>query len=152
MTVVSLKTGVENGEDLIRFGFSDGTSLSLKPCYLNDYGINPPSWKEGKEISPSEAEALYFAASCYRAERTGMRLIARAEQTAAGLALKLERRGHDSACVSVVVAHFSGLGLLNDGRYAELWLRSRLSRKGGKVPSPRWLSAALANRGIDRDV
>jgi regulatory protein len=151
MIVVSLKTGVENGEEVIKIGLSDDTSLSLKPCYLNDYGENLPSWEAGKEVSSSEEEALRFAASCYRAERAGMRLIARAEQTMAGLTLKLERRGYDSACVSAVVARFSGLDLVDDGRYAECWLRSRLARRGGKVPSPRRLSAALAKRGIDRD-
>jgi regulatory protein len=100
-------------------------------------------------VSPAEEEELRFAAACYRAERAASRLIARAEQTETGLALKLERRGHLRASVSAVVSRFVSLGLIDDERYAELWIRSRLARKSGQVPSPRKLSAALRNRGID---
>jgi regulatory protein len=151
MTGLFLKTATERGENVIKIGFFDGSSLSLKPCYLSGYCENPVFWEEGREISPLEESALRFAAACYRAERAGMRLVGRAEQTSTGLARKLERRGYDSDCVSAVIARFLDLDLVNNGRYAERWLRSRLARKGGKVPSPRRLSADLANRGIERD-
>jgi regulatory protein len=149
MTVLFLKT-VEKGKDFIKLGLSDGSSLSLKSCYLSDYCENPVSWEEGREISSLEERALRFAAACYRVERAGVRLVSRAEQTSTGLTRKLERRGYDSDCVSTVISRFLDLDLVNNGRYAGRWLRSRLARRGGKVPSPRRLSADLANRGIER--
>jgi SOS response regulatory protein OraA/RecX len=39
--------------------------------------------------------------------------------------------------------------LVDDERYAELWVRSALARRGGKIPTPRRLLASLRNRGID---
>jgi SOS response regulatory protein OraA/RecX len=49
------------------------------------------------------------------------------------------------------MAYFAGLDLVNDGRYAERWLRAKLARKGGKIPGPRRLQAMLMNRGIGRE-
>jgi regulatory protein len=115
---------------------------------LNHY---PGILRAGCEISSAEEEALRFADVCFRVERVGMRLIARAEQTQAGLFRKLEARFNDSACVSAVMARFIENNLVNDERYAECWLRSRLSRKSGKIGGPRQLSAALGSRGIGRE-
>ena len=96
-------------------------------------------------------EALRFRAECNKAEQIGMRLIARAEQTQKGLSQKLKRRKCKDACIQAVVARFVEIDLINDERYAERWLRSRLSRKTNKNLSPRLLSLALSNRGISRE-
>jgi regulatory protein len=149
MTLVALKSGTENGAELIKITLSDDSSFSLKTCYFSQIASDPFLWEAGREISSVEEEDLRFAAACYRAERAALRLIARAEQTETGLSLKLEHRGHDRESVSAVVSRFVSLGLINDERYAGLWIRSRLARASGKVPSPRKLSAALRNRGID---
>jgi regulatory protein len=159
MTVVSLK--IDAGElvpqteileqPLVKIGLSDGSSVSIKPCYLHDYCENPAGWEVGKELSSAEEEALRFAASCYRAERAGKRLIARAEQNSTGLTRKLELRGYGSACVSAVVSYLISLDMVNDGRFAERWLKARLVRKAGKTPGPRRLKSMLMSRGISWD-
>jgi regulatory protein len=151
MTVIALKINAEEGADVVKIGLSDGSSRAVKFCYLHDYCENPAIWEVGREVSPAEEEVLGFAASCYRAERAGRRLIARAEQNSAGLSRKLERRGYGSACVSEVISYFTGLDLLNDSRFAERWLRARLARKTGKTPGPRGLRSMLMSRGIGRD-
>ena len=157
MTLVSLKNGTLDNANLLKFEFSDGTFLKVKDFYLNFYYKSPVSWdfytsfEPGREISPDEEAAFRFCEYCFRAEKTGMRLIARAEQTQAGLSRKLEARGHDTACVRAVMAWFTEEDLVNDERYAERWLRSRLSRSNGKIPGPQRLSAALGNRGIKRE-
>jgi regulatory protein len=82
-----------------------------------------------------------------RAEKTALRLIARAEQCAGGLTRKLEKRGFDSACICEVISKLTELNLLDDNRFARLWLESRL-----RLPrSPRRLLSSLCARGIDRD-
>jgi SOS response regulatory protein OraA/RecX len=100
------------------------------------------------ETSPSEQEDSPFAAACLRAEKTALHLIARAEQNVSGLSRKLEKRGHDSACIQTVIARLCEAGLLDDRRYARLWLGVRINRQAS---SPRRLFAALCSRGIDHD-
>lgn len=151
MTVISFRTENTNGSNLLKIELSDGSMLLAKNCYLDDYIVSAVSFGQGREINAAEEEALRFAADCYRAECHGMRLIARAEQTRTGLSHKLKGKGHASACVSAVISRFMDLDLVNDERYAERWLRNRLSRRGGKIPGPRRLSAALGNRGIGGD-
>jgi regulatory protein len=150
MNLVSLRAEALGGDYFYKIGFSDGTFLSIKPCYLEDYCEDPASWEAGKEFSPSEEEILHFAAACYKAEQAGMRLVGNAEQTRLGLTRKLEQRGHERACVQAVISRFLDLDLVNDGRYAEFWLRSRLARRGGKVQGPKKLSASLGSKGVDR--
>jgi len=89
-----------------------------------------------------------FDTACKRAEKIALRLIARAEQNSLALAAKLERRNFDSAVVKAVVSGLLDQNLLDDTRYAEIWIRSRLAAK--KAPSPQWLLSALGKRGIDR--
>jgi regulatory protein len=74
-------------------------------------------------------------------------LIARAEQCSFGLTRKLEKRGFDSACVSAVITRLLELKLVDDRRFAQLWLASRLR----PARSPRRLLSSLQSRGIDRD-
>lgn len=131
---------------MYRIGLSDGSLFSFKCVYL------PPEYQSlsasgcGQELSGGEDAALRYAASCYRAERAALRLIARAEQCGFGLSRKLESRGHPASCVWAVIAHLENLDVLSDERFALLWLRSRL----GNSASPRNLLAALHRRGIDR--
>ena len=95
-----------------------------------------PILEETEELSP------YL-----RAEKTALRLIARAEQCTGGLTRKLEKRGFDSACVSEVITKLTELKLLDDNRFARLWLESRL-----RLPrSPRRLLSSLCARGIDHE-
>ena len=164
MTAVSLKTA--NG--VVALEFSDGSSLLFSPDYLPEgsfpgggfpEGERLVSWESapseaaagipGREFSPGEEEALRFAADCYRVEKLALRLIARAEQHSLGLTAKLERRGSRAAVVRAVISRLLDRNLLDDGRYAELWIRSRLALR--KAPSPRWLRASLRKRGIDRN-
>ncbi|MDR0456112.1 MAG: recombination regulator RecX [Treponema sp.] len=89
-----------------------------------------------------------FALACLRAEKTALHLIARAEQNIFGLSRKLAKRGHDSDCIHTVIARLGEAGLVDDRRYARLWLGSRINRQAS---SPRRLFAALCSRGIDHD-
>jgi len=153
VTVVSLKTEEIQGSGLVKVEFSNGTSLLCATDYLSEDQFpesknSVAQWEAGKELSAEEVEAFQFASLCYRAEKIALGLIARAEQNSLGLAAKLERRGYDAAVVKMVVSQLLKRNLLDDGRYAELWIRSRLALR--KAPSPRWLLVSLVKRGIDR--
>jgi regulatory protein len=149
MIIVSLKT--EARGELFRIGLSDGSLFSFRNCYLppdlqSTHLVDPAS-AEGREITAVEEEAFRGASAWLRAEKAALRLIARAEQCTAGLSRKLEKRGHDRTCVNAVISRLSALSLLDDSRYACLWLESRLRL----ARSPRRLLISLCARGIDRD-
>ena len=148
MRIKSIKSEskAKTSDDQLRLELSDGSLFSLRICYLPPE-VDPDAAVEGMEIDSSEEAAFRFASACLRAEKAALKLIARAEQTSFGIARKLEKRGHEAACVRAVLSRLTELELLNDRRFARLWLdyRLRLTR------SPRRLISALCGRGIDRD-
>jgi regulatory protein len=148
VTVVSLKTAPPREDGVIEAEFSDGSRLLFSNEYLPE-GLKA-NLDSGRELSAQEEEALLFASSCYRAEKAALKLIARAEQSCLGLTTKLERRNHDYRVVKTVVSSLLERNLLNDERFAKLWVHSRLSY--GKAQSPLWLRASLGKRGIDRNL
>ncbi|MDR2257895.1 MAG: RecX family transcriptional regulator [Treponema sp.] len=151
MTIISIKTGT--GAELKRIELSDGSLFSFRTCYLTGTPAGGPAvfidgLAGGEEISAGDEEAFRFAAACLRAERAALRLAARAEQTVFGLSRKLERRGFKPACVSAVLRRLEDLNIVNDRRFAGLWIEARLTRRG---ESPRRLLAGLRSRGISRE-
>jgi SOS response regulatory protein OraA/RecX len=75
------------------------------------------------------------------------RLAARAEQFSAGLSLKLQKKGHGRADIKAAVDSLVVAGMLDDQRYACLWLEGRIKRR---ADSPRRLLASLCGKGFDR--
>ncbi|MDR2110622.1 MAG: RecX family transcriptional regulator [Spirochaetaceae bacterium] len=146
MLVVSVKRGTD--PDTARAALSDGREFSFSLFYLPLPCRGEVFFFSGRELSAGEEEALRFAALCFRVERAALRLTARAEQTCFGISRKLERRGYTPALVRVVVARLTEMGIINDERYARLWLESRLGRT---VRGPLALLYGLRGRGIDRE-
>ena len=147
MTLVSHKFENSPLGGVHKFELSDGTSLLFVADYLFDE-FNPALWNEGRELNKTEEEAFRFAAVCFRVEKIALRLIARAEQYSLGLLVKLERRGFDALVAKAVISRLLDQKLLDDSRYAECWIRSRLNQK--QAPSPRWLLVSLGKKGIDK--
>lgn len=145
--IISIKP--EANKETHRIELSCGSLFSFRNCYLPSglpESFTNPDTAEGREITAEEEAAFRNASSCLRAEKTALRLIARAEQCSRGLARKLEKRGYEAVCVNAVISRLMDLNLLDDQRFARLWLETRL-----RLPrSPRRLLAALCTRGIDR--
>jgi len=148
MTILSLKAESPREEGLFRAELGDGSQFLFLLEYLPE-GLRA-NLEEDRELSCQEEEALQFAASCYLAEKAALRLIARAEQNTLGLTAKLERRGYSSSVVKAVVSRLLDQDLLNDERFAKLWVNSRLSY--GKAQSPFRLRVSLGKKGIDGDL
>ncbi|MDR2747513.1 MAG: RecX family transcriptional regulator [Treponema sp.] len=145
MTIVAVKSGT--GADIRRVELSDGSLFSFNICYLPAVFFDDTRYTPGREISPGEEENFRFASSCLRGEKTALRLVGRAEQTSLGLRRKLEKAGYSSASARAVLARLEELEIVDDSRYARLWLRARLAYK---AEGPRRLLAALRQRGISR--
>jgi regulatory protein len=147
LLAVSVKTSITRaGPTLIRIGLSDGALFSFNIFYLPVLFQGEDYFFPGKEISAEEKAALDFAAGSYRAERAALRLVARAEQTRAGLSVKLEKRGHATVHARAAVSYLVELNIVDDLRFAGGWIRSRL-RRG--TDSPLGLVSGLCRRGID---
>ncbi|MDR1030654.1 MAG: recombination regulator RecX [Treponema sp.] len=151
MRVVSVKLSgnLKAAEGVYRIEFSDGSLFSLKSVYVPSDYYPEVLCVADKILSSQEEEALRFAASCLRAEKQALGLVARAEQSSRGLSCKLVQRGHTTSCVQRVVSHLIEQGMVNDHRYAQLWLQARIARK---LESPRYLITALRCRGIERNI
>ena len=156
MELVSIKAKNRLEDGVFKAEFADGTSFLFSINYLNNI-TDFSQWEEGKELSPLEEDSLLFAAACYRAEKIALRLIARAEQSSLALTAKLEKRGTGAGVVRAVISRLTDRELLDDARYAELWVRSRLGNYRGIRPgskrralSPLWFLVSLGKRGIDR--
>jgi len=149
VVVISIKYGTD--EELRKVELSDGSFFSFRTCYLPpallSENIFTPGADESRQLGGDEEEGLRFASACLRAEKAALQLIARAEQSVFGMERKLKKRGHDPACVSAVIDRLCEMELIDDRRYARLWLETRISRQAS---SPWRLSAALRSRGIDR--
>jgi regulatory protein len=89
-------------------------------------------------------------ADCTNAEKIALRLIARAEQSVAGLTAKLEKRGIDPSTTRQVISSLQSRELLDDSRYAERWIYAHLKAK--KPLSPLWFRVSLEKRGINREI
>ncbi|MDR1908558.1 MAG: recombination regulator RecX [Spirochaetaceae bacterium] len=142
--MVSLKGPAKPGSPVLRITLSDGVQFSFSTAYL-DSGVETP--EPGLELTPVLAVCLRRAADCYRAERAALRFIARAEQTRSGLTRKLTQKGLESRHVEAVLDRLEFLEILNDRRYAEMWLKARLRLAPGGL-SPRKLLASLTGRGV----
>ena len=141
----SVETG--GGGDILKLNLSDGSALTAGAAYL------PPAFsgaflRAGAPVGPEAEAALRLAAESLAAERTALRLIARCEQCRRGLEQKLRRRGHGPEAAAAVLDRLAALDLLNDRRFGELWLRSRLGRENR---GPRPLRMLLAARGLGRE-
>jgi regulatory protein len=152
MNIVSIKSGTGG---LLRMELSDGSLFSVRTDYLSPLFLDENSegsclaaiFTTGYELNADEEKSFRFASSCLRAEKIALQLIARAEQNVFRLGCKLEKRGFDSTCARAVIFRLCGLNLVDDRRYARLWLESCVSCR---VSSPRRLLGSLCARGISR--
>ncbi len=78
------------------------------------------------------------------ARDAALRALARREHSAAELAFKLKRRGHDEKTAQVVVDAVGEAGWQSDARYAEMLVRNRIEQGYG----PLRLRAELQAAGV----
>jgi regulatory protein len=138
--------------DVFKVQLQDGLEFIVSSVYmpLEYQGLflcTPDSGTAMADIDEA-VEAFGHAQLCLAAENAALRLIARAEQCEAGLTRKLEQKKYGAAAAAAVVSRLREQNLVNDKRYAELWLKAKVNR-GHK--GPRYLINALRVKGIDRE-
>lgn len=147
MKVLSVKIGASS--DIRIVGLEDGSSFFIRKYYLPDalplFDIIEPA----RELSDDEYLLLKNIDAYGKTEHIALRLIARAEQYSEGLRFKLLTRGCNESTIPLVFDFLKSEGLLDDKRYAEIWLRQRL-RKGneGKL----LLKSRMLNKGLSTEI
>jgi regulatory protein len=133
----------ERGADgRVRICLTDGSSFFVSTGFADKNSIEP-----GLEISTELKTAIETNAQELQAFKKGLELLGRREHTAFELARKLKERGFDRATAARAIDDLQEAGYLDERRYAEAWVRSRLKRRPEGYPR---LAAGLARRGVDR--
>ncbi len=119
---------------------SDGSSFFVSKIFTDQNNLSKDQiinedLLEKLEIESQSIQALIKAAD----------LIARAEQSSGGLYRKLKKKGFPDYVCSYAVDKVKSANLLNDYRFSEMWIFSRLrSHPEGKMK----LYAGLISRGV----
>lgn len=143
-----LLESVETGASGVAKVAAGGSSFFLRFEDWLALGRDPAELRAGAELDEAGESALRLAAEAREAGLAGAALLARAEQTRLGLGAKLEKRGFGARAVRLALDRLEAEGLLDEGRYARAWLRSRLA---GAKEGPRRLLQALRARGLDEE-
>ena len=99
----------------------------------------------GDPVPPDLMANFAAADEVYRCRRKAMDLLARAEQCRKGLEAKLAKKGFSREAAAAALDRLESVGFLDDRRFAEAWVRSRLrSRPEG----PSRIIAGLMAKGI----
>ncbi len=144
-TVKSVAYGAD--PEILRVGFTDGSLFSLRSSYLPQQIVLKilTDWEPDAE----DLGLLALAAEGLRAEKYALTLIARSEQCVFGLSRKMERHGFSRNASKLALQRLVSFGLVDDKRYARLWLRSRIARG---CDSPRRMLAALVGKGVPQAI
>jgi regulatory protein len=110
---------------------------------------------KGADLDEEEVIDLVIAAKATEAEARGASLLSRAEQPRYLLRAKLVERGFPDRAVALALDRLEAEGLLDDRRYAEAWLRSRVGKavrsaagRGGRAEGPSSLILSIKTRGV----
>jgi regulatory protein len=129
-----------------------GSSFFVAVELLEELGLSAADLVAGAELDEASSSALALAAEAFEAEKRGLSLLARAEQSTFMLKNKLEGREFSRRAVALALNRLTASGLLDDRRFAGAFAASRLSRIRSKAEGPASLVSALRERGIDRAV
>lgn len=127
-----------------RVVFADGTRLRVNPAALAALGL-----AAGDEIDAETVQALRLQDTIAGARLYAQRLLAVRPRSRHELLTRLRLRRVPPAVCETILEELEHDGLLDDARFARLWLESRLAhRPSGAVR----LRAELRQKGVDRAV
>jgi regulatory protein len=129
-----------------------GVPFLVNIAQVEELGLPAASLAVGMELDDAGQGILALAAEAREAEKRGLSLLARAEQSVFMLRMKLEAREFSRRAVGIAVDRLIAEGFLDDRRFADAYAASRLAHRSSKAEGPASLVAALRNRGVDRTV
>jgi regulatory protein len=133
----------------IKLQFSDGSCFFVTDSDLKDIGISALDLVSGLELSGAVIDRLKHSSLVRQVREKALDLLARAPHTTFSLRMKMHKRNFESRAVEEVLQFLKRQEYLDDRRYAENWLRSRIERRpeGRAV-----LIAGLLRKGVPREI
>ena len=116
-------TGIHTKEAFTEVSISTGASFFISD---SDYLAFP--FGKGDEIGPDVVEQLERGHKLILCRSKALSLLDLAEHSAFMLRAKLRQRGFEASVVEAVIAQLKEKNYLDDGRFARLWVSSRLRR------------------------
>ena len=116
-------TGIHTREAFIEVSISNGASFFISDA---DYRSFP--YSKGDEISHEDLEKLELGHKLILCRSKALSLLDLAEHSAFMLRTKLRQRGFEAPVIERVLEQLKEKNYLDDRRFAELWVRSRLKR------------------------
>jgi regulatory protein len=123
-----------------RLVFDDGSQpRTTSAAVAKELGL-----EEGLDLPTAALEAALGQSEHARARERALQLLAYRERSTYELARKLQDSGYDAALATTIVARCKELGLVDDERFAESWVRSRAAAGRGV----RRIRYELAQKGV----
>ncbi len=120
--------------------FDDGAVIALHPEAALEFSV-----RIGKLFTQAQAEELQIRSAIYAARDKAVEYLALREHSSNELILKLRKKGYDQDTARAAVELCRERGYVDDRRFAEMWINSRLK----KHPEGRsCLAAGLARKGV----
>ena len=116
-------TGIHTREAFIEVSISNGASFFISDA---DYRTFP--YSKGDEIPQGDLAKLEFGHKLILCRSKALSLLDLAEHSAFMLRTKLRQRGFEVSVIERVLEQLKEKNYLDDRRFAELWVRSRLKR------------------------
>ena len=104
---------------------------------------------DGQAMDPDRLREVELADGVSRAMTEAHRLIDHRMRTRRELAVKLKARGRPDEVIDQVLDRLEHAGLIDDGRFARLWIDERLRRRPAGLSL---LRRELRQKGIDAEV
>jgi SOS response regulatory protein OraA/RecX len=149
--IVSCEKGTR---EAVKIGLDSGSFFLCRLPFFGEGALSAAAYWEDVAARGSEAgedilEALEACAAATAVEREALKKLALRERSRAELELALRKKGYLPVAIRLALDSLEAAGLLSDGRFADLFLRSRLKfRPEGES----LLRARLASKGVSRDL
>jgi SOS response regulatory protein OraA/RecX len=137
------------GGERIKLQFSDGSCFFVFDSDLREQGISAAQLTPALQLPAAVIQRLKQSALIRQIREKALDLLGRAPHTTFSLRIKLLKRGFESRAVGEVLQFLEREGYLDDGVFAENWVRGRIERRpeGRAV-----LVAALRRKGVSREI
>ena len=133
----------------IKLRLSDGSCFFVAEQDLRDENISPLELIPDFTFTKAVIQRLQDGWLRRLVQEKALSLLARAPHSTFSLRMKLLKRGYDSPKIEQTLSWLTKKGYLDDSRFAESWLRSRIDRRAeGRAV----LVAGLLRKGVKHEV
>lgn len=134
-----------------------GTAGEVLKVYLSDgsFFFIPSSdnafsdFRVGNTVSEQDVQFLTAEDEYVKTEHKALSLLEYSENSAFQLKTKLLKKGYSKRAIDRVLEKLKSAGFVDDRRFAELWIRSRIKNRPAGAPI---LIGHLRKRGVSREI